>query len=142
MRAAIDARQDLDVLRENAAAAANKDEQAKLQEKPKDMKDAVAKATKDPMASDAQLSAALLILRMQLAGAQALRTRVFHYSAHGRKLYLAPRMRGAICWLIAPLPIVTLARCMRLMTATMLVCCAAPLASAGPASCAIDGRSG
>ncbi len=70
MKAAIDARQELDILRDADAAAANKGEQAKLQDKPTDMKDAVAKATKDPMASDAQLSAALLILRMQLAGAQ------------------------------------------------------------------------
>ena len=71
MRAAIDARQDLDVLRDaDATAATARDEQAKLQEKAKDIKDAVAKATKDPMASDPQLSAALLWLRMQLAGAQ------------------------------------------------------------------------
>jgi carboxyl-terminal processing protease len=70
MRAAIDARQELDVLRDVDSPAVTKDEQAKLQENAKDIKDAVAKATKDPMTSDPQLSAALLILRMQLAGAQ------------------------------------------------------------------------
>jgi carboxyl-terminal processing protease len=70
MRAAIEARQELDVLRDAAdTAAANKDAQAKLRVEAKDAKDAVAKATKDPMASDPQLSAALLWLRMQLAGA-------------------------------------------------------------------------
>src|SRR5262249_39569447 len=50
MRAAIDARQDLDVLRDGDAPA--KGEQEKLKEQAKDVKDAVAKATKDPMASD------------------------------------------------------------------------------------------
>ena len=69
MRAAIDARQELDVLRDAESAPA-KGAQEKLAEKAKDVKDAVAKATKDPMQSDPQLSAALLILRMQLAGAQ------------------------------------------------------------------------
>jgi len=71
MRAAIDARQDLDVLHDAAvpdAPAEGKDKQIK--QEAKDVKDAVAKATKDPMASDPQLSAALLLLRMQLVGAQ------------------------------------------------------------------------
>jgi hypothetical protein len=69
MRAAIDARQELDVLRDaNAAPAESKQDQ--LKDKAAGVKDAVAKATKDPMKSDPQLSAALLLLRMQLAGAQ------------------------------------------------------------------------
>jgi carboxyl-terminal processing protease len=71
MRAAIDARQDLDVLHDAAvpdAPAEGKDKQ--LKQESKDVKEAVAKATKDPMASDPQLSAALLLLRMQLVGAQ------------------------------------------------------------------------
>jgi carboxyl-terminal processing protease len=64
MRAAIDARQELDVLRDRdndgkpdkpAAAAAN---------------DKTVKEKKDPLASDAQLSAALLLLRLRLAGAE------------------------------------------------------------------------
>jgi carboxyl-terminal processing protease len=70
MRAAIDARQDLDVLRDVDSPAPAKGDTEKLKDQAKDVKDAVAKATKDPMASDPQLSAALLILRMQLAGAQ------------------------------------------------------------------------
>ena len=71
MRAAIDARQDLDVLHDAAvpdAPAEGKDKQVK--QEARDVKEAVAKATKDPMASDPQLSAALLLLRMQLVGAQ------------------------------------------------------------------------
>src|SRR5439155_4463970 len=47
MRAAIDARQELDVLRDVDSPAMTKDAQAKLQENAKDVKDAVAKATKD-----------------------------------------------------------------------------------------------
>jgi carboxyl-terminal processing protease len=66
MRGAIDARQELDVLRErenaNAEAQppkpAEKDKNGKVKEK------------KDPLESDAQLSAALLLLRLRLAGAQ------------------------------------------------------------------------
>src|SRR6185295_15618953 len=54
MRAAIDSRQQLDVLRDVDSPAVTKDEQAKLQENAKDVKDAVAKATKDPMSSDPQ----------------------------------------------------------------------------------------
>jgi carboxyl-terminal processing protease len=70
MRAAIDSRQDLDVLRDIDVPAPAAGEQEKLKVKAEGVKDAVAKATKDPMASDPQLSAALLLLRMQLAGAQ------------------------------------------------------------------------
>jgi carboxyl-terminal processing protease len=69
MRAAIDARQELDVLRDVGDAPAQ-DKTVQVKEEAKDVKEAVAKAAKDPMASDPQLSAALLILRMQLAGAQ------------------------------------------------------------------------
>ena len=71
MRAAIESRQELDVLRDvtdNPAPAKGEDQT--LKNKAGDAKEAVAKATKDPMSSDPQLSAALLILRMQLAGAQ------------------------------------------------------------------------
>jgi carboxyl-terminal processing protease len=70
MRAAIEARQELDVLRDADNAKPAQGEQEKLADRAKDVKEAVAKATKDPMASDPQLSAALLLLRMQLAGAQ------------------------------------------------------------------------
>jgi carboxyl-terminal processing protease len=58
MRAAIDSRQDMDVLRD---AAAPPEKKAEALEK-------VAK--KDPLAQDAQLSAGLLLLRLQLAGAR------------------------------------------------------------------------
>lgn len=69
MRAAIDARQELDVLRDaKAPPAEGKLEQ--LKDESADVKEAVAKASRDPMDSDPQLSAALLLLRMQLAGAQ------------------------------------------------------------------------
>jgi carboxyl-terminal processing protease len=70
MRAAIDSRQDLDVLRDVGTPTPAKDKTETLKEQAKDVKEAVAKATRDPMSSDPQLSAALLILRMQLAGAQ------------------------------------------------------------------------
>jgi carboxyl-terminal processing protease len=70
MRAAIDARQELDVLRDADNATPAQGEQEKLKDKANSVKDSVAKATKDPMQSDPQLSAALLLLRMQLAGAQ------------------------------------------------------------------------
>lgn len=56
MRAAIDSRQELDVLR-NAEENNPKPEGAK-------------KVKKDPLSQDPQLSAALLLLRLQLAGAQ------------------------------------------------------------------------
>jgi carboxyl-terminal processing protease len=58
MRAAIDSRQDMDVLRD---ANAPPEKKAEALEK-------VAK--KDPLAQDAQLSAGLLLLRLQLAGAR------------------------------------------------------------------------
>jgi carboxyl-terminal processing protease len=58
MRAAIDSRQDMDVLRD---ASAPPEKKAEALEK-------VAK--KDPLAQDAQLSAGLLLLRLQLAGAR------------------------------------------------------------------------
>lgn len=58
MRAAIDSRQDMDVLRDAAATPEEKANAAKKVEK------------KDPLAQDAQLSAGLLLLRLQLAGAK------------------------------------------------------------------------
>jgi carboxyl-terminal processing protease len=61
MRAAIDARQELDVLRNGDAHA---------EKPPEKDKDGKIKEKKDPLESDAQLSAALLLLRLQLAGAQ------------------------------------------------------------------------
>jgi carboxyl-terminal processing protease len=65
MRAAIDARQDLDVLRDQNGPAAG--EQPKLQEK---AQQAAKAPKKDLMGSDPQLAAALLLLKLQLAGAQ------------------------------------------------------------------------
>jgi len=67
MRAAIDARQDFDILRD--ASAADPD---KLPEKPA-VEDAT-RAKKDPLASDPQLSAALLVMRLQLAGGSDIAT--------------------------------------------------------------------
>ncbi|MDB5301109.1 MAG: hypothetical protein JWO87_2772 [Phycisphaerales bacterium] len=79
MRAAIDARQDLDVLRDAAAAPAPAaGDQPKLEEKsqkvegqaaPKTDDKGKAKPKKDLLASDPQLSAAILLLKLQLAGA-------------------------------------------------------------------------
>jgi carboxyl-terminal processing protease len=83
MRTAIDARQELDVLRAageqpptddvNAkpadAAEANKAEATKDDAKD-ERKAALDKARKDPLSVDAQLSAALLLLRLELNGAQ------------------------------------------------------------------------
>jgi carboxyl-terminal processing protease len=62
MRAAIDARTEMDVLR---------DAEREGDAKPADKAPATAevKAKKDPLAQDAQLSAGLLLLRLQLAGA-------------------------------------------------------------------------
>src|SRR5213076_1080963 len=57
MRVTISARQNLDVLRDATTPA--QDEQEKLKAKTTEMEDAVAKATKDPISSDPQLSAAL-----------------------------------------------------------------------------------
>jgi len=74
MRAAIDARQDLEVLRDAAPATG---EQPKLEQKAKDAdpkkvkSDAVPSTKKDLLASDPQMSAGLLLLRLQLAGAQS-----------------------------------------------------------------------
>jgi carboxyl-terminal processing protease len=69
MRAAIDARQDLDVLRDNPQPAGN--EQDKLRDEAGEVKEAVAevKERKDPLQSDPQLSAALLYLRLSVAQA-------------------------------------------------------------------------
>jgi carboxyl-terminal processing protease len=68
MRAAIDARQELDVLRDANSAPAE-GEQKKLDDVAPGVKEAVAavQEKKDPLSSDPQLSAALLLLRMQLA---------------------------------------------------------------------------
>ena len=67
MRAAIDARQELDVLRDANTAPAE-GEQKKLEDVAPGVKEAVAAVQKkDPLSSDPQLSAALLLLRMQLA---------------------------------------------------------------------------
>ncbi|MDB5333275.1 MAG: hypothetical protein JWP03_4426 [Phycisphaerales bacterium] len=78
MRAAIDARQDLDVLRDAAAAAPAGGDQPKLEDKSQKVEDKTAPKTddkgkakpkKDLLASDPQLSAAILLLKLQLAGA-------------------------------------------------------------------------
>ncbi len=72
MRAAIDARQDLDILRDAAAspAPAHGDE-PKLDETGQKVEEKVAKKPKKGLlSSDPQLSAALLLLKLQLAGAQ------------------------------------------------------------------------
>ncbi len=74
MRAAIDARQDLDVLRDNPAPAHG--DQPKLEGKanesaPGDKPQEVASTKKkDLLSSDPQLSAAVLLLKLELAGAQ------------------------------------------------------------------------
>ena len=76
MRAAIDARQDLDVLRDiNAAPAEGEHEKLKdtapaAQENEQPKLDDGKKVKKDLLSSDPQLAAALLLLRLQLAGAQ------------------------------------------------------------------------
>lgn len=76
MRAAIDARQDMDILRDINAAPAE-GEQEKLNDKAAEVSEevkAIAKADgggkKDLLSSDPQLSAAVLLLRLQLTGAQ------------------------------------------------------------------------
>jgi len=68
MKAAIESRQELDVLRDANAAPAE-GEQPKLNDVAPAVKDTVANATakKDPLSSDPQLSAALLLLRMKVA---------------------------------------------------------------------------
>ena len=76
MRAAIDARQDLDVLRDiNAQPAEGEQEKLKdkapaAQEKIQPKLDDEKKEKKDLLSSDPQLAAAVLLLRLQLAGAQ------------------------------------------------------------------------
>ena len=72
MRAAIDARQELDILRDANAAPAEgeqekiKDVAPKVQEEVKQVADAAEK--KDLLSTDPQLSAAVLLLRLQLTG--------------------------------------------------------------------------
>jgi carboxyl-terminal processing protease len=79
MRAAIDARQELDILRDANAKPAE-DELSKVQDKAPAVRNEVKKeeakevaaagGKKDLLSSDPQLSAAVLLLRLQLAGAQ------------------------------------------------------------------------
>jgi carboxyl-terminal processing protease len=77
MRAAIDARQELDVLRDAQAAPAE-GEQEKLNDVAPQVRDTVQgvkndkekKPKKDLLSSDPQLSAAVLLLKLQLAGAE------------------------------------------------------------------------
>jgi carboxyl-terminal processing protease len=69
MRAAIDARQDSDVLRDPGAPAHG--DAPKLQDKGQKVEEKVGKKVKKGLlSSDPQLSAALLLLKLQLAGAQ------------------------------------------------------------------------
>ena len=80
MRAAIDARQDLDILRAaNSAPAEGVQEklndtnpkiQEKVDEKIKDAAEKKGGTKKDLLSSDPQLSAAVLLLRLRLAGAE------------------------------------------------------------------------
>src|SRR2546421_2248246 len=69
MRAALGARQEFDILRDATPAPAKGEA---LPEKAQKVEDAVAvtKKNKDPLSVDAQLSAALLMMRLELAGAQ------------------------------------------------------------------------
>ncbi|HEV8378995.1 MAG TPA: S41 family peptidase [Tepidisphaeraceae bacterium] len=69
MRAALGARQEFDILRDAAPAPAKGEA---LPEKTEKVEEAVAvtKKNKDPLSVDAQLSAALLLMRLELAGAQ------------------------------------------------------------------------
>jgi hypothetical protein len=78
MRAAIDARQELDILRDANAAPAE-GQQEKVNDKAAEVREEVNKETnrqvakgekKDLLSSDPQLSAAVLLLRLQLTGAQ------------------------------------------------------------------------
>ena len=78
MRAAIDARQDLDILRDANSAPAE-GAQEKINDKAAEVRDEVNKQVanakdaggkKDLLSSDPQLSAAVLLLRLQLTGAQ------------------------------------------------------------------------
>ena len=72
MRAALDARQDMDILRDTVDAPAAGEDQ-KLKDTAKAVTDAklaaTQKAKKDPLSTDPQLSAALLVLRLQKLGA-------------------------------------------------------------------------
>ena len=76
MRAAIDARQKLDILRDANAAPAEaeqekiNDKAAEVREEVKEVANANGGNKKDLLSSDPQLSAAVLLLRLQLAGAQ------------------------------------------------------------------------
>src|SRR5206468_1892238 len=69
MRAALGARQEFDILRDAAPAPAKGEA---LPQKAEKVEEAVAstKKNKDPLTVDAQLSAALLLMRLELAGAQ------------------------------------------------------------------------
>jgi carboxyl-terminal processing protease len=72
MRTAIDARQELDIIRDANSPPAQ-GAQEKVIDKAKEVEGAVAsvkKDKKDLLASDPQLSAAVLMLRLELAGAQ------------------------------------------------------------------------
>jgi len=78
MRAAIDARQELDILRDANAAPAE-GEQEKIADKAAEVREEVKEVAnanaaggtkKDLLSSDPQLSAAVLLLRLQLTGAQ------------------------------------------------------------------------
>jgi carboxyl-terminal processing protease len=72
MRGAIDARQDLDILRDAAPAGGEQpklNDTAKAADPKKEGKPAVVK--KDLLSSDPQLSAALLLLRLELSGSQS-----------------------------------------------------------------------
>ncbi len=69
MGAAIDARQQLDILRDAAGAAPAEGEQPKLIDKAQAVEKAVEKK-KDLLSSDPQLSGAVLMLRLELNGAQ------------------------------------------------------------------------
>lgn len=72
MRAAIDARQELDILRDAEQAAPAEGEQEQLKDRATAVEDAVKQAQtpkRDPLAIDPQLSAGLLLLRLQLNGA-------------------------------------------------------------------------
>lgn len=70
MRAAIDARQEMDILRDAHIAPAAGD-QSKVPENPPATQASIAKTeNNDPLSCDPQLSAALLLLRLQLTGAQ------------------------------------------------------------------------
>jgi len=72
MRAAMGARQEFDILRDADPATVAPAKGEALPAKAEKVEDAVAvtKKNKDPLSVDAQLSAALLLMRLELAGAQ------------------------------------------------------------------------